>query len=731
MSESIETKNGRKWVISPLSAKDSAAVRAIADGLGLHPTVAALLYRRGYQTPDAARQFLCMECEMLHDPFRLAGVGTAIERIRRAIEGKEKILIYGDYDVDGVTSVCTAYLYLRSKGAEVYYFIPTRGGDGHGVSCGAITTFAEKGISLVITVDTGITATDEVAFAKEQGIDFVITDHHECLDTLPDAVAIVNPHRPDCAYPFKELAGVGVLFKLICAYECHTTGDPLGACVRRLCDEYADLVAIGTIADVMPIRDENRLIVAYGLHLLQKQRRVGIEALIMAASRRPEKRADGTPFPYRRPQITSGYIGYTIAPRINAAGRILSASIAAQLFLSEDMQEATRLAEMLCVANRQRQDEENLIAKEANEMIEQAGYDLAKDPFIVLCSDFWHPGVIGIVASRMTEKYGVPSILISFEGCDPDAHSDNDMGKGSGRSIKGVNLVDALCTCSDILPKFGGHELAAGLSIRRGDVSRLRASLCDYARKLMAEMPFENAVEADAELSVEDITMELAQQLQRLEPFGAGNPVPLFVVRNVRIKEMTPITGGKHTKLVIGLDGASATAMYFSHSPASLGLFQGDYADLLFSLDINEYNGRRNVQMIVRDIRQADIQQEMDDRMRARFEEIWAGARFDPAEDVLPGRDDFAAVYRYMRDCTRRGIDFLTHHTILLNVERHYGKPINFIKLKYIIRILQELNILGIEEIRPECYSIQLRYTDKKTDLEKSNLLRKLRSQQK
>jgi len=731
MSEIIESKSGKKWSIPTLTAGQVSEVSAIADALHLQPTVAALLHRRGYRTPEDARQFLCMECEMLQDPFLLKGIDEAVARIRQAIERKEKILIYGDYDVDGVTSVCTAYLYLHSKGAEVYYFIPTRGGDGHGVSKATVKDLSEKGISLIITVDTGITAVEEVEYAKTLGIDFVITDHHECLEELPGAVSIVNPHQPDCHYPFLDLAGVGVLFKVICAMEHRMTGDPLGVCVRRLCDEYADLVAIGTIADVMPIRGENRLIVAYGLHLMQKPRRIGMEALIEAASRRPERRGDGTPFPFRRPQITSGYIGYTIAPRINAAGRILSASIAAALFLTDSQTEAEKLAAMLCTANKQRQDEENMIVKEAYQQIEELHWDVQKDPFLVLTSDFWHPGVIGIVASRLTEHYGVPSILISFEGCDPDAHSDEDMGKGSGRSIKGINLVDALSTCASVLPKFGGHELAAGLSIRRGDVSLLRESVCAFAREMLEKAPVENIVEADAELSCRDITMELAQQLQRLEPFGAGNPVPLFVMRNVKIKEITPVTGGKHSKLIVGGDGVSLTAMYFSHSPAAVGLFQGDYADLLFSVDINEFNGRRTVQLIVRDLRQADIQKEMDDRMRARFEEIWAGARFDKAEDVVPCREDFAAVYRYMRYCRSLGIDYLTHHGILLNMERHYAEgSINFIKLKYIIRILQEMNVLGIEEVMPECYCFQFRFNDTKVDLEKSNILRKLRSQQ-
>ena len=366
--------------------------------------------------------------------------------------------MYGDYDVDGVTSVCTLYLYLKSKGANVEYYIPNRSGEGYGVSVSAIDGFAENGTTLIITVDTGITANDEVAYAKEKGIDFLITDHHECRSDLPEAVAVINPHRPDCNYPFKEFAGVGVVFKLICAYEEFITGDSRMNSTLRIIKEYADLVAIGTIADVMPIKEENRIIVKYGLSMIENTNRVGLSALIDVSSNkidsrrseRLEKSRRG-----RRTKVSSSFIGFTLAPRINAAGRVRSATLAVELFLSNNYSEAVRIAEHLCAANKERQAEENKIMQQAYEKIEHL--DINNNPVIVLDADDWHHGVIGIVSSRITEKYSRPSILVSFEGNDADMDALENVGKGSGRSIKGMNLVDALCYCSDHLVKFGGH----------------------------------------------------------------------------------------------------------------------------------------------------------------------------------------------------------------------------------------------------------------------------------
>ena len=717
----------KKWVVkAPDTEEVRREIAEISASLGLHPVIATLLVNRDCHTPRDAGAFVNMEKEMLGNPFLLKDIEPAIVRIREALEAKERITIYGDYDVDGVTAVCTLYLYLKSKDADVSFYIPNRTGEGYGVSCAAIDKLKNDGTTLIITVDTGITASEEVQYAKTLGIDFVITDHHECRTELPSAVATVNPHRPDCPYPFKELAGVGVVFKLICALEERLTGDTRIACIGRICDAYADFVAIGTIADVMPIADENKLIVRYGLDMIANTKRKGLRALIDAASS-----AKADPKKAKTPvKVTSSYIGYTIAPRINAAGRIRSASRAVELFLADTDEEAALIAEELCDANRERQDEENNIMQEAYAMLEE-GYDFERNPVIVLAADDWHHGVIGIVSSRITEKYGLPSILISFEGCNSPIHSDDDVGKGSGRSVKGMNLVDALVHCSDHLVKFGGHELAAGLSVTRGELPSFRESINEYARKVLTENSVEPTLEADCILSPDDINMQLAEELRLLEPYGVKNPVPTFILKNVPVLEVAPVSAGKHTRFLFGAGNGTVSAIFFGKSPADIDLFVGDRADVLFNLDINEWNGRRTVQMIARDIRLAETDYSAEEVERIRFERIWAGEPFEASENLIPTRDDFAAVYTLVRRSVRSGCDSLSHRALLSRLASEHHASIGYVKLKFIIRVLQEMNLLGIEEISDEVYGFKLHFSDKKVDLEKSGILRKLRSQQK
>ena len=725
MLKQNETAREKRWLLHEEEADFYApAVEEIATSLGISRVLARLLVCRGYRDAESARTFICMESELLHNPFAMKDVERAVNRIRRAIRMKEKITIYGDYDVDGVTAVCTLYLYLKKRGADVDYYIPNRAGEGYGVSCPAIRSLAEGGTRLIVTVDTGITAKDEVAYAKTLGVDVVITDHHECRADLPEAEAVVNPHRPDCPYPFKELAGVGVVFKLICAYEESESGDRRSVCVRRMCEEYSDLVAIGTIADVMPIRDENKLIVSFGLGQMEECRRPGLLALMEAASSRTDNR-----HAKKQPKITSGYIGYTIAPRINAAGRIRSASRAVELFLSRDRAEAASLAEELCEANRERQEEENRIMEEAYRRIE-SDPSFVGEPVIVLDAENWHHGVIGIVASRITERYGLPSILVSFEGGEDGVYLDSDMGKGSGRSIKGMNLVDALVHCSEHLVKFGGHELAAGLSVTRGELPAFRQKINAYAREILTEEALTPVLEADCALTCADITMALAEELRMLEPYGVGNPVPAFVLRDVHILECVPISGGKHTRLVVGDGTYSFTAMCFSRSQAQMNLFVGDAVDILFNLDVNEYNGRRSVQLIVRDIRLCEHSRAAAADERAHFDEIWAGATFSAEEKLVPNRDDFAAVYTLVCRIVRAGCDTISHRALLTKLQGAGRGDIGYIKLKIIIRVLQELNLMGIEEVSEENYRFSIHFTNKKTDLEKSNWLHRLRAQQ-
>lgn len=720
-------KKEKNWILKSIDSPEyDAKVSEIALALGINPIVAKLLYNRGYQDPVSAKAFVYMESEMLRDPFLMKDIDKAIEGVRRALENNEKITVYGDYDVDGVTSVCTLYLYLKSLGANVDYYIPNRAGEGYGVSMQAINTIKEKGTKLIITVDTGTTAVDEVKYASQIGVDFIITDHHECRSDLPEALAVINPHRPDCEYPFKELAGVGVVFKFICAYEEKVFGRSRLRAAEKIFSEYADLVAIGTIADVMPIREENRIIVKFGLAMIENTDRIGLSALIDAASSKGETAR--TSSRKKKTKISSGYIGYTIAPRINAAGRIKTASLAVELFLCENKERAMQIAQELCRTNKERQAEENNIMREAYLQIEK--YDIEKNPVIVLNADNWHHGVIGIVASRITEKYARPAILVSFEGNDPENVTPDDVGKGSGRSIKGMNLVDALCHCGDHLVKFGGHELAAGLSVTRGELDNFRRLINEYAINNLTDEDMVQTVEADCELEFTDVNLALAKGIQFLEPFGVSNPIPNFVMRNVSVNEISGVSDGKHSRIVLGNGRYTITAMYFSNSPSSLGIYVGDKVDVMFNIDINEWGGRENVQLILRDIKPSQKQQTLLNNERARFEEIKNGACFSPEENILPTRADFAEVYKLMLASLRSGVDTLSHRDIICRLRNpEEGINIGYIKLKIIIMVFKELNIVSIDDVGEELYRFNIHYSTVKTMLDKSTILRRIRSQ--
>lgn len=709
----------KKWLLREnTQGIDTEAERALTDEVGVSPTMARLLCLRGYTTPETARDFLYIRTEQLADTNLLADIVPAVNRIVEALQRGERITIYGDYDVDGVTAVSILYLYLHDHGADVSYYIPNRIGEGYGVSVSAVESLAAGGTKLIITVDTGITATEEVERARELGVDFVITDHHECRAELPAAVAVVNPHRPDDTYPFKDLAGVGVIFKVMCALEHALTQDPMIDCVRRLLESYADLVAIGTIADVMPICGENKIIVKLGLAMMENTERPGLIALFRAVSGTQDDRAKAK----KRSKVSSGFIGYTIAPRINAAGRIRSASIAVELFLSNTVEAALPYAQELCDANKERQEEENHIVQEAYDMIAEQ-CDLEHDRVIILDSDHWHHGIIGIVSSRITERYGLPSILVSFEGAE--GTGADAVGKGSGRSIKGMNLVDALVYSKDHLVKYGGHELAAGLSVKRGELPAFREAMNAYARETLDEESLTPTMEADMILRAEDVSMELAEELQILEPYGVGNPMPVFAMRDMELLECTPVSGGKHTRLLLSADGKTFSAMCFSMSPSALDLYAGDRVDILFTLDINEYNGRRSVQFIARDTRLASAALERLAQDKERYQRIFSGESYSD-DDVFPTRDDFAAFYLLVKRHVRAGIEEMSQRALLTKLAPN---GIGYVKLKLMIRVFQELNLLGIEEIAEDFYHFHLYSFTTKIDLEKSNILRRLRCQ--
>ncbi len=732
MKEITQGKDrGRIWSLRYASQgiENDIDIARLSAELHISPVTACLLCNRGYTTPEAARRFMACDRSTWHDPFLMQDMLKAVMRILQAAENKEKIAIYGDYDVDGVTSVTSLQLYLESLGARVMSYIPSRAKEGYGMSLSAVEKLAEAGIDLIVTVDTGITAHKEIEYAASLGMDTVVTDHHECHAEIPTCAAVINPHRPDCTYPFKELAGVGVVFKLICACEMTRAGLSSEDALAAVMENYLDLVAIGTVADVMPLCGENRFIVAKGLSLIEHTHRPGLAALLDAISGNGTVRpAAGTAQKPRR-KVNASLVGYGIAPRINAAGRISHAMKAVDLLLASSKTEADRMAEELCNINLQRQTEENRIAEQAYRSIEaQLASEETPSRILVLEDDGWMQGIVGIVASRVTEKYGLPSILISYDGSVGDTPSDDDVGKGSGRSVKGLNLVEALTDSQELLMRFGGHELAAGLTLRRGNVQAFREKINAYATRYLTDEMTAVRYEADCEVRMQDMTMTLAEELNLMEPYGVSNPTPLFVMRDVTVQKIIPLGNGKHTKLVLYADGLMMQAVWFGTPVTRLPVMVGDRADVLFQLNINEYQGVRSLQMILQDAKLSEAYANTCRSEVARFEDVMSGAPISPSENIIPSRDDIACVYTLLRGDARLGYKTFFDRDLLTRIKAGGGQ-LDYVKMRLSLCILNQLGVCRIETPGQGIFVFDVDFSAPKTSVEASPLYRQLRAQ--
>ena len=718
---------------TPGNSEADDTVRAIAADQGVSEVAAKLIYNRGYSEKSSASAFLTPSTESLHDPYLMIDMDKAVERIAKALKSGESITVYGDYDVDGVTAVTLIYLYLKSLGADVDYYIPSRSKEGYGLSHMSLDALKEKGTSLIVTVDTGITANDEAEYARKLGIEMVITDHHECHGELPVACAVVNPHRPDCPYPFKELAGVGVVFKLACAYEIFRArsmgadDDEIRASVERVFAEYSDLAAIGTVADVMPLIDENRVIVKHGLASLSETEREGLAALIEAASN-PQvgsKSAVSESAGSKKRRINAGFIGFALAPRINAAGRISSAEKAVELLLATDADVAAEKAQELCEINLRRQKEENAIAEAAYKTIEET-HDFENDRVIVLNDDHWQQGIIGIVSSRITEKYGLPSILISFDGATNGYSALDDMGKGSGRSIKGMNLVDALDYCKDLLVRFGGHELAAGLTVMRCNIDEFKKRINDYARDQLTEDLSCIRYVADCELDAEDVSLSLANEISALEPFGVANPTPVFRINDLTLNKIISMGSGKHSKLLLESGDRNLQAVYFGMPASSLDIFPGEKVDVLCQINVNEFRGQTAVQLVVQDVKlSGDCLREYDSE-EARYKEICRGAAFSDNEDVLPTRSDVAEVYKLIRRENLSGHTSFSYRMLRALLFDACNRSIGYIKLRFALNILDEIHVCDVGDENGSTFSAEVDRNAAKTNIESSETYRRL-----
>lgn len=586
---------------------EPAEIPAGLTAAGYTPLLAALLALRGISSPEKAKEFLCADAGCLSDPFSLTGMDRAAARLREAVGRREHVAVFGDYDVDGITSACLVTGYLRSKGLVCEPYIPDRIEEGYGLNLAAMDTIKSRGATLIVTVDCGITAREEAVYAAELGMDMIITDHHECgSQTLPDAVAVVDPKKPDCPDGCGGLAGVGVAFKLLCAVEG-------GA--EPILEKYADLIATGTVADVMPLCGENRYIVRRGLEMLATSPRPGFRALLREAGAGDKR-------------ISASTVGFTLAPRLNAAGRLGHADVAASLLLAEDERTAAPLAAELCRLNRERQEIERGIWEDARRILRENPPDAP----IVLASESWHQGVIGIAASKLAEEYSLPAIMICLDG---------DIGKGSCRSFGDFNLFDALTACSDCLEGFGGHALAAGLSIRRDRLDDFRAELADYYRA----MPPAEKPSLAVSLRVDDprlLDMDCVESLELLEPYGAGNARPTLCITDAVLDRVTPIGGGKHLRLSLRKGGRSFECVFFSHSEEELGAAAGDRVDAAFYPQINEFRGRRSVQLLITDIRRTDDSRLLDGIIGGEELTPWDSA------ELCPTRADFVGVWRWL-----------------------------------------------------------------------------------
>lgn len=672
----------RKWEVRPLDKERAAA---FAQTYGVPFFLAMLMNIRGLDDAAHLREFLG-EGEPLSDPFLLKDMDKAAARITRAVDNMEKIAVYGDYDADGVTSTAMLYSYLETRGADVIFYIPQREGEGYGMNIGAVEYLKEQGVSLIVTVDNGISSVQEVARANELGIDVVVTDHHRPQEILPDAVAVVDAYRPDDTSPYKHFSGVGIAFKLLMALE-DGAGD-----VEDLLEAYSDLAAIGTIGDIVPLTGENRTLIRAGLERLSQSDRPGVQALLENAG-------------VAGKALTSTNVAFTLVPRINATGRMGAPERAVRLLISGYEEEAEVLSEEICADNEERRRVEAEIAEAAFADIEAKGY--MKDRVVVVDGENWHHGVIGIVASRVTERCGKPCMIISRGETE---------AKGSGRSIEGFSLFEAICACGDLLIKFGGHPMAAGITLKSENIEAFRKRINRYAAEHFPQMPTQT-VTLDCKLNPAALSVSMAQSLTQLEPFGNGNPQPVFGLFNMELSNVTPVGGGGHLRLTLEKNGSVITAMRFNTKPEELPYHIGDKIDLAVQLEAREFRGQPSLTVIVRDMKFAAFNTEKNIASLASFEK-WQRGEVLSAEDknrLYPDRACLAAIYRALRTVNGKETD-------QVRFVSQFGKDMTLGLFKTALLVFEERGLVH-SEIADDTFTATLIETSGKTDITRSPVL--------
>ena len=679
-----------------VAQENCAAAERLADA-GYPYLVSGILASRGVEQAEDAADFLTQETTLAHSPFLMRDMDKAVERIAQAIAAGERIAIFGDYDVDGITATCIMVDYLKSRGADVVHYIPRRIEDGYGLSCDAIEGLRKGGATLLVTVDCGITGVDEVAFARSIGMDVVVTDHHECKETLPVACAVVDPRRSDCEYPFKHLAGCGVALKLVLA---------LGGPDREeaLFSRYCTLAAVGTVADVMQMSGENRTIVSRGLATLDRSDFIGLHALLKEAGLAGR-------------EISSVQIGFVLAPRINAAGRMGAADMAADLLLCQDPARAEELAKALCALNRERQSVEQTIYSQAEEMIEKMPEDQRRA--LVLASETWHQGVVGIVASRLSEKYSRPSFMI---------HLNGTVGKGSCRSWGGFNLFAALESCSDLLLGFGGHELAAGFTIDEANIPAFRDRMNQYAAEYWVGKAPESVLEIDMELRQPSrVTLQEVEALSALEPYGSGNARPLFCLMGATLLRTQNVGQNRHLKLRLGKGSAQFDGIFFSTTAFACGCAEGDRVDAAFYLQVNEFRGSRTVQLQMVDIRPSLFASSREQECLALVAQCAAGGTVSAknARRMLPTREQYVTVWRALEHMVPAEGLHTAYLPLLRTLSAALGKTDAFLRGAFCLAVFRERGLLDVTT-QGDDVTMRLAGKDKKVKLEDSAYIQRL-----
>lgn len=639
----------KKWRVAEY---DKALAKELASDCGVDPIVALIASARGYTDPMDLEQFLSDEPQFC-DPTQMADIKIAADIVNAFIEDKQKIAVFGDYDCDGVTATAMLLTYLKTRNADCIYYIPDRFSEGYGMNCDAVRYLHSQGVKLILTVDNGIVSFEEINLANSLDMTVVVTDHHLPDDTLPNAAAVVNPHRKDCQSAFKEICGAQVAFALMCVMENKVP--------EEMIYEYADILSLAVISDVMPITSENRVIVKIGVEKIKRDPRVGIAAILSAAG-------------IDRGSVDATKVTYGITPRINAAGRIGSAKDAVELLCCDNMMTALNLATDIDNKNSQRQGLEKKILEEAVRIIERD--NLKHDRIIVVCGNNWHHGVLGIAASRITEKYGRPCLLLS---CD-----EVGIASGSGRSVGEFSLYDAIDSCRDLMIKFGGHTKAAGVTLKMEDVAELRRRINEYARNVSAAVP---ELVIDCKLNPVAVNLDLAFALKQLEPFGEGNRVPLFGLFGVTLEKITPIGGNKHLRLLFSKEKAYFQCLLFSNSTENFPYELGDVLDLAVNVDSNCYKGEYSVTITTRAMRfngTDDVKLFTD---IYAYDDFAAGFDTDFAS-LIPEREEVGSVYKLICEKPVLSERVINIHT----------KKIGYGKTMVALKTLSELGLISLNE---------------------------------